>query len=123
MPATKAAMNPFPSMASATANAVRAIAERRPGVDLQSAIHARSAARVMSAAPPTPRTRPTISPTPSSRRATPASNDALSLTVPSWLAATASMTVTIGVAMPSFSPLSTFRARRSRIGIRSSLIT
>ena len=43
--------------------------------------------------------------------------------MPSWLAATASMKTTIGVAMPSFSPLSTLSARRSRPGMRASLIT
>ena len=53
----------------------------------------------------------------------PASADGLSVTRPSWLAATASMNVTTGVAMPSLSPLSTLSARRNRSGTRRSLIT
>ena len=42
---------------------------------------------------------------------------------PSSSAATASVKTTIGVTMPSLSPLSTLRVRRTRVGIRSSLIT
>ena len=66
---------------------------------------------------------PTAAPTTRSRSAKPASYEGLSLTMPSWLAAMASITVTIGVAMPSFSPLSTLSPRRIRMGIRLSLMT
>ena len=66
---------------------------------------------------------PTRTPPPSSRSAVPASYVTLPATMPSWLAATASMKTTIGVAMPSFRPLSTFSALRSRPGMRSSSIT
>ena len=58
----------------------------------------------------------------SSRTASPSGEWPAPVT-PSWLAATTRVKATIGVTMPSLSPLSTLRARRSRIGICSSLTT
>ena len=100
-------------MASASA------ASRRP----PRASHPSRVARLRATAPRPPSRMPMTTPTPSSRSALSSSKDTLSLTWPSWLAATAMETVTMGVAMPSLRPLSTLSARRSRIGIRSSLMT
>ena len=52
-----------------------------------------------------------------------ASEDSPWLAVPIWSATIARVKTTIGVTMPSLSPLSTFSARPWRSGIRSWLMT
>ena len=121
IPATKAAMNPLPSSATASAKLLSAAAReasRRPPGTVQCCRDPRA----MSTPAPSPTASPTPSPTASSRRASP-SGEWPAPGTPSSVAATARVNATIGVTIPSLSPLSTLRARRRRIGICSSLMT
>ena len=114
-------MNPFPCSATASAklqSAAARDASRRPPATIQRLLDPQATSRPL----PSPTASPTPIPTASSRRASPSGEWPAPWT-PSSVAATTRVKATIGVTMPSLSPLSTLRARRSRIGICSSLTT